>query len=99
MANCVRPAGGERAAVLDSLVASCRRIEVQPFAHLRGVIQCVTAHPIGRFGNSHREGSGRWVRPTSPVHRQLTIAGTSEDAAHTPGLVEFGQVDGNGLQL
>jgi len=44
------PAGGERAAVLYSLVESCRRVQVEPFAYLRDVISRVATHPMSRIG-------------------------------------------------
>ena len=44
------PAGGERAAVLYSLIESCRLAGVDPFAYLRDVIQRVATHPMSRIG-------------------------------------------------
>jgi transposase len=44
------PAGGERAAVLYSLVESCRLAQVEPFAYLRDVISRVATHPMSRIG-------------------------------------------------
>ena len=43
------PAGGERAAVLYSLIESCRRIEIDPFAYMRDVISRVATHPMSRI--------------------------------------------------
>ncbi len=38
-------AGGQRAAIIYSLVASCKLCKVDPFAYLRDVIERVSTHP------------------------------------------------------
>jgi transposase len=43
------PAGGERAATLYSLVASCRLQGIDPFAYLRDVIERISVHPMSRI--------------------------------------------------
>lgn len=40
--------GGERAEVFFSLVQSCRRLGIDPFAYLRDVIERVSTHPASR---------------------------------------------------
>ena len=46
---CGSPAGGKRAAMLYSLVESCKRIGVEPFAYLKDVIDRVSTHPMSRI--------------------------------------------------
>ena len=41
--------GGFRASVLYSLVASCKRLGVEPFAYLRDVLDRVSTHPVSRI--------------------------------------------------
>ncbi len=38
-------AGGQRAAIIYSLVASCKLSQIDPFAYLRDVIERVSTHP------------------------------------------------------
>ena len=42
--------GGRRAAVLYSLVVSCKRLGINPYAYLRDVIEVVASHPNKRIG-------------------------------------------------
>ncbi len=39
------PEGGKRAAILYSLVETCRRLEIEPFKYLRDVLSRITTHP------------------------------------------------------
>ncbi|MCX5653828.1 MAG: transposase [Planctomycetota bacterium] len=41
--------GGHTAAVLFSLIATCQRHEVDPFAYLRDVLTRIAAHPMNRL--------------------------------------------------
>lgn len=41
--------GGRRAAIIYSLISTCRRHEVNPFEYLRDVIERVSAHPASRI--------------------------------------------------
>jgi transposase len=41
--------GGKTAAVLRSIVASCQRVQIDPFAYLRDVLSRVATHPITRI--------------------------------------------------
>ena len=41
--------GGQTAAVLRSFVASCQRVEVDPFAWLKDILSRIAAHPITRL--------------------------------------------------
>ncbi len=43
------PGGGLRASVLYSLIASCQRLGVEPFAYLRDVLDRVSTHPSSRI--------------------------------------------------
>lgn len=40
--------GGERAAIIYSLIASCKQCGVEPFAYLRDVLNRVSSHPASR---------------------------------------------------
>ena len=42
--------GGRTAAILSSLIATCKRLRVEPFAYLRDVFARISAHPINRLG-------------------------------------------------
>ena len=42
-------AGAERAAVIYSLVASCRLCRIDPFAYLRDVLDRVSTHPASQI--------------------------------------------------
>ncbi len=41
--------GAERAAVIHSLVGTCRRIAIDPFAYLRDVIERIPTQPKGKL--------------------------------------------------
>ena len=42
-------AGAERAAVIYSLVATCKLCHIDPFAYLRDVLDRVSTHPARRI--------------------------------------------------
>jgi hypothetical protein len=42
-------AGAERAAIIYSLIASCKLYEIDPFAYLRDVLDCISTHPASRI--------------------------------------------------
>ena len=42
-------AGGQRAALLYSLVGTCKHLRVDPFMYLRDVISRVATHPMRRI--------------------------------------------------
>jgi hypothetical protein len=41
--------GGRTAAVLNSLIATCKRLHIDPFAYLRDVFERISAHPKHRL--------------------------------------------------
>ena len=41
--------GGQTAAVLTSLIATCKRLRLDPFAYLRDLFGRITAHPNARI--------------------------------------------------
>jgi transposase len=41
--------GGRTAAILTSFVATCKRLEINPFTYLRDVFQRISAHPMNRL--------------------------------------------------
>ena len=43
--------GGRTAAVLTSLIATCKRHHIDPFAYLRDVFQRISAHPASRLAD------------------------------------------------
>jgi len=43
-------AGGKRAAILYSLIETCRRLDISPFEYLRDVLGRVSTHPASRIG-------------------------------------------------
>jgi transposase len=50
--------GGRTAAILFSLIASCQRHDVEPFAYLRDVLTRIASHPHHRLGELL---PGRWT--------------------------------------
>ena len=42
-------AGAERAAIIYSLVASCKLCEIDPFEYIRDVLDRVSTHPASRI--------------------------------------------------
>ena len=42
-------AGGRTAAVLTSLIMTCKRLKIDPFAYLRDVFDRISAHPANRI--------------------------------------------------
>ena len=49
--------GGERAAVLDSLIGSAKRSGLDPSAYLRDVLERISTQPMNRIGELM---PGRW---------------------------------------
>ena len=41
--------GGHTAAVLTSLIATCKRLHIDPFAYLRDIFERISAHPASRL--------------------------------------------------
>jgi hypothetical protein len=41
--------GGQTAAILTSLIATCKRHNIDPFAYLRDIIERISAHPANRI--------------------------------------------------
>ena len=54
--------GGRTAAVLMSLVQSCRALQVEPFAYLRDVLNRVSTHPASRIAELLPDA---WTPPSS----------------------------------
>ena len=50
-------AGAERAAVIYSLVASCKLHEIDSFAYLRNVLDRLSTHPAARIADLTPSGS------------------------------------------
>jgi transposase len=46
---CGHPNGGDRAAILYSLIESCKRVGVEPFAYLKDILDRVATHPSSRI--------------------------------------------------
>ncbi len=49
-------AGGRRAAILYSLIESCRLQQIDPFSYLRDVISRLHEHPMSRIGEPTPRG-------------------------------------------
>jgi transposase len=45
---CGHPNGGERAAILYSLIESCKRVGIEPYTYLKDVLDRVATHPASR---------------------------------------------------
>jgi hypothetical protein len=41
--------GGRTAAILTTFIASCKRLEINPFMYLRDVFDLISAHPMNRL--------------------------------------------------
>ena len=52
-------AGAERAAIMYSLIASCKLCEIDPFEHLRDVLDRISIHPASRIAKLTPSG---WKR-------------------------------------
>jgi len=71
---CGSESGGKRAAILYSLIESCKRTSVEPFAYLSDVIDRVSTHPMSRiyeltpkgWKKVHLEESGNTALKTDP---------------------------------
>jgi transposase len=53
---CGSESGGNRAAILYSLIESCKRLDVEPFAYLKDVIDRVSTHPMSRINELTPKG-------------------------------------------
>jgi len=56
--------GGRTAAVLSSLIATCKRLGLDPFAYLRDIFERIGAHPHSRLAELLPD---QWQAPYSPV--------------------------------
>ena len=56
--------GGHTAAVLFSLIATCQRHDVNPFAYLRDVLARIAAHPMHRLAELLPD---RWQSASPPA--------------------------------
>jgi hypothetical protein len=41
--------GGRTAAILTSFIATCKRLEINPFTYLRDVFDRISSHPMSRL--------------------------------------------------
>ncbi len=66
-------AGGQRAAIIYSLVASCKLCQIDPFAYLRDVIARVSTHPTKQIAaltpRDWRDSSRDPIIYTAPSRR------------------------------
>jgi transposase len=46
---CGSEMGGKRAAILYSLIESCKRLDIEPFTYMKDVIDRVSTHPMSRI--------------------------------------------------
>ena len=73
--------GGQRAAILYSLIYTCKINGVEPFAYLRDVITRVNTHPMNCIEDSRRAG-GRPLRPPLRPRRPLEAASAVAAPGH-----------------
>jgi hypothetical protein len=64
--------GGRRAAVLYSLVVSCKRLRVDPYAYLRDVISTVATYPNKRIAELTPRA---WAAARAPEHENSVALG------------------------
>jgi hypothetical protein len=62
--------GGKRAAVLFSLVASCKRHKIDPYAYLRDVIGRVKTHPQSKISDLLPATYIPGPAPETPIFKQ-----------------------------
>ena len=60
-------AGGERAAIIYSLVASCKLAGIDPFAYLRDVLDRISTHPASRIAELTPRGWKAFRTATTPA--------------------------------
>ena len=48
--------GGRTAAVLTSLIATCKRLHIDPFTYLRDIFERISSHPKKRLGELLPDG-------------------------------------------
>ena len=41
--------GGQTAAILTSFIATCKRLEINPFTYLRDIFERISSHPMNRL--------------------------------------------------
>ena len=56
--------GGQTAAVLSSLIATCKRLHIDPFSYLRDVFERINAHPRGQLDDLLPD---RWLAARTAV--------------------------------
>ncbi|HEY5480451.1 MAG TPA: IS66 family transposase [Verrucomicrobiae bacterium] len=66
--------GGEKAANLFSLMITCKRLQVEPYAYLHDILRRLPSHPTGTSGSS-RPGAGK--KPSRPRARRPVPAAES----------------------
>jgi len=63
--------GGKTAAMLRSFVASCQRVEVDPFAWFKDILARIADHPLKRLGFSRTTGRLHGLDSTTLEHLWL----------------------------
>ena len=56
--------GGRTAAVLNSLIATCKRLRIDPFAYLHDIFERIAAHPKQRLEDLLPD---QWAATRTPV--------------------------------
>lgn len=60
--------GGRTAAILTSLIASCKRLHIDPFAYLRDIFDRISAHPSNRIEELLPDNWKAAQQPANPVN-------------------------------
>jgi hypothetical protein len=68
--------GGQTAAVLTSLIATCKGLGIDPFAYLRDLFARISSHPQSRLGELLPD---QWK-----ATRAVKAAERKEDSLHGP---------------
>lgn len=63
--------GGHRAATLYSLIVSCKRLGIDPYAYLRDVIEVIPSHPNKRIGELTPRA---WAAARDSDHQSSSVA-------------------------
>lgn len=67
--------GGRTAAILNSLIATCKRLHIDPFAYLRDVFERISSHPKNQLDELLPD---KWML----TRRVAAIGNISAEATH-----------------
>ena len=77
--------GGRTApAVLTSLVATCKRLHIDPFAYLRDIFDCISSHPKSRLAELLPDQWKAGLPSPAPSLHLLTLPTLRDDRRKGP---------------